>query len=94
MLSLGMTAAVLTFLILLFRLLIEELAIKKKSWSNSNIKYILSYFIQGITVIVVAVPEGLPLAVTLALAFAVQVKDKFPINSADLRSLRSSYNRK
>ena len=55
------------------RLLIEELGIKKNTWKNSNVKYILSYLIQAVTVVVVAVPEGLPLAVTLALAFAVQV---------------------
>jgi Ca2+ transporting ATPase len=54
-------------------MLILELGIKKKTWTNTYIKYLLSYLIQGITVIVVAVPEGLPLAVTLALAFAVQV---------------------
>ena len=69
----GMLTAVSTFLILITRMLIVELAIKKNAWTNTYIKYILSYLIQGITVIVVAVPEGLPLAVTLALAFAVQV---------------------
>ena len=37
----------------------------------------ISYMIQAITVIVVAVPEGLPLAVTLALAFAVQKMTKY-----------------
>ena len=51
---------------------IAEFAIKKNEWSNLYIKYIISYLIQAITVIVVAVPEGLPLAVTLALAFAVR----------------------
>lgn len=51
---------------------IEEFLIKGRQWSNIYIKYIISYLIQGITVIVVAVPEGLPLAVTLALAFAVR----------------------
>ena len=54
-------------------MLIEELGIKKKSWTNTYVKYIINYLIQAITVIVVAVPEGLPLAVTLALAFAVKV---------------------
>ncbi|RNA35555.1 plasma membrane calcium-transporting ATPase 2 isoform X2, partial [Brachionus plicatilis] len=72
----GITAAVLTFLILLIRMLIVELEIKKKKWNDSFIRYILSYLIQGITVMVVAVPEGLPLAVTLALAFAVQKMTK------------------
>ena len=33
---------------------------------------ILNFFILGITVIVVAIPEGLPLSVTLSLAFSVK----------------------
>lgn len=33
---------------------------------------IVSYFIIGITVLVVAIPEGLPLAVTLSLAYSVK----------------------
>lgn len=69
----GIASAILTFIILLVRMLIVELAIRKLEWSNTFIKYILSYLIQAITVVVVAVPEGLPLAVTLALAYAVQV---------------------
>ena len=69
----GISGAAITFLILLMRLLIEELGIKKNPWTNTYVKYILDYLIQAITVIVVAVPEGLPLAVTLALAFAVKV---------------------
>ena len=53
---------------------IIEFAIKKNHWSNAYIKFIFSYLIQAITVIVVAVPEGLPLAVTIALAYAVKVR--------------------
>jgi len=33
----------------------------------------VKFFIIGVTVLVVAVPEGLPLAVTLALAYSVRV---------------------
>ena len=33
---------------------------------------ILDYFIIAITVVVVAIPEGLPLSVTLSLAFSVK----------------------
>lgn len=72
----GITGATFTFLILTVRLLIEELAIKKNPWTNTYIKYILDYLIQAITVVVVAVPEGLPLAVTLALAFCVKKMTK------------------
>jgi magnesium-transporting ATPase (P-type) len=69
----GLTSAAFTFIILILRLVIEEFGIKKNTWSNKYVKYILSYLINAITVIVVGVPEGLPLAVTLALAFAVKV---------------------
>jgi P-type Ca2+ transporter type 2B len=68
-----MLSALFTFAILVLRMAIEEFLIKKRHWTNAYIKYIIAYLIQGITVIVVAVPEGLPLAVTLALAFAVRV---------------------
>ena len=69
----GLISAAFTFIILILRLVIEEFGIKKNTWSNKYVKYILSYLINAITVIVVGVPEGLPLAVTLALAFAVKV---------------------
>ena len=56
---------------------IDEFIVKKKAWSNEYIKLIISFLIQAVTVIVVAVPEGLPLAVTLSLAFAVRVRSCF-----------------
>lgn len=58
---------------------IIEFGIKKRPWSNVYLKYIFAYLIQAITVIVLAVPEGLPLAVTIALAYATTVikKKKF-----------------
>ena len=37
----------------------------------SNIEEIVGFFIIAVTIIVVAVPEGLPLAVTIALAYSV-----------------------
>ena len=37
----------------------------------------LEFFIVGVTIIVVAIPEGLPLAVTIALAYSVgKMKDE------------------
>lgn len=72
----GMLAALLTFILLLSRLVIEEFLIKNQPWSQKYIHYILSFLIQCVTVIVVAVPEGLPLAVTLSLAYAVRQMTK------------------
>lgn len=37
----------------------------------STINHLVEYFIIAVTVVVVAVPEGLPLAVTIALAYSV-----------------------
>ncbi len=70
----GILSALLTFIILCVRMSIDEFYFKKQVWSNTYIKFIISYLIQAVTVIVVAVPEGLPLAVTLSLAFAVRVR--------------------
>lgn len=54
----GMLSALCTFLILCFRMAVDEFIIKQKKWSSIYIKHIISYLIQAITVIVVAVPEG------------------------------------
>ena len=40
-------------------------------WQRAHISELVSFFITAVTILVVAVPEGLPLAVTLSLAFAV-----------------------
>lgn len=43
-----------------------------KGWQPEYIKELLEFFIIGVTVLVVAVPEGLPLAVTISLAYSVR----------------------
>lgn len=71
--KIGLGFAVLTFLVLLGRFLVEKgihgMFLK---WSSSDALKILNYFAVAVTIIVVAVPEGLPLAVTLSLAFAMK----------------------
>ena len=73
----GTAIAVLTVIILIVKFCIHEFVIEKREWtSNRTGRYLelfVSYFIIGVTVLVVAVPEGLPLAVTLALAYSVKV---------------------
>jgi len=46
-------------------------------FSIDSLNSLISFLIIGITVIVVAVPEGLPLAVTISLAYSVmKMKDE------------------
>merc|ERR1712142_1075983 len=45
---------------------------EKKEWALEYINNYVKFVIIGVTVLVVAVPEGLPLAVTLSLAYSVR----------------------
>ncbi|KAK3369766.1 hypothetical protein B0T24DRAFT_532317 [Lasiosphaeria ovina] len=65
----GVAAAVLLFIALAAKFFIQ---LPSRSDSDfENAQSLLRIFIVSITVVVIAVPEGLPLAVTLALAIAV-----------------------
>ena len=66
----GLYSAILIVLVMLIRFAAERGTYK--DWNNSYIGEILNFFILGITVIVVAIPEGLPLAVTLSLAYSTK----------------------
>jgi len=72
--SLGSAAAGLLFFILLIRFL-ASLPGDTSSAAEKGSAF-LAIFIVAVTIIVVAVPEGLPLAVTLALAFATNRMSK------------------
>jgi Ca2+ transporting ATPase len=73
----GTAIAVLTVIILIVKFCIREFAINKNEWTSDKtpgyIEHFVKHFIIGVTVLVVAVPEGLPLAVTLSLAYSVRV---------------------
>ncbi|KAK1317042.1 putative calcium-transporting ATPase 4, plasma membrane-type [Acorus calamus] len=71
--KIGLAFAVLTFLVLMARFIADKVIHDELSnWSSSDALKILNYFAIAVTIIVVAVPEGLPLAVTLSLAFAMK----------------------
>jgi Ca2+-transporting ATPase len=44
----------------------------KKKWTSANYQDLLNYFIVAVTVLVVAIPEGLPLAVAISLAYSMK----------------------
>ncbi|GFY04506.1 plasma membrane calcium-transporting ATPase 4 [Trichonephila clavipes] len=68
----GSTIAVLTVIILGIRFAVKFFVIDPRPWSPFYMNYLVKFIIIGVTVLVVAVPEGLPLAVTLALAYSVK----------------------
>ena len=71
--KIGLAFAVLTFLVLTGRfLVVKALQNRITVWSGSDALKLLNYFAIAVTILVVAVPEGLPLAVTLSLAFAMK----------------------
>ncbi len=70
----GMIVAVLTVMVLIARFSWEEFVVKRHPWKTKYWNRFVRYLITGITVLVVAVPEGLPLAVTISLAYAVKVR--------------------
>ncbi|KAJ6215836.1 hypothetical protein RDWZM_010336, partial [Blomia tropicalis] len=68
----GSAIAVLTVLILILRFVIKNFVFGNKKFTMFYMQYFVKFVIIGVTVLVVAVPEGLPLAVTLALAYSVK----------------------
>jgi calcium-translocating P-type ATPase len=66
---LGFGIASLTFLALVIGIAVRAGA--RGSWDESDTGQLIASFILAVTVIVMAVPEGLPLAVTLSLAYSV-----------------------
>ena len=74
--KLGVYVSILTFLAMTINDVITVLNSDADGW-GTIISDVLDNLIVAITIIVVAVPEGLPLAVTIALAFSVmKMKDE------------------
>ncbi|XP_060095895.1 plasma membrane calcium-transporting ATPase 2 isoform X10 [Heteronotia binoei] len=72
----GLVMSAITVIILVLYFCIDTFVINKKPWlpecTPVYVQYFVKFFIIGVTVLVVAVPEGLPLAVTISLAYSVK----------------------
>ncbi|KAG0585877.1 hypothetical protein KC19_2G046200 [Ceratodon purpureus] len=66
--KIGVGFAVLVFIVLICRFLAT---VDFKNFNGTDGKTIVDYFAIAVTIVVVAVPEGLPLAVTLTLAYSM-----------------------
>lgn len=73
----GLFMSAITVLILIVLFLVDTFWIQGLPWIKDctpiYIQFFVKFFIIGVTVLVVAVPEGLPLAVTISLAYSVKV---------------------
>ncbi|CAL9706601.1 unnamed protein product [Knipowitschia caucasica] len=72
----GLIMSAVTVVILILYFVIDTFGVQGRSWvaecTPIYIQYFVKFFIIGVTVLVVAVPEGLPLAVTISLAYSVK----------------------
>ena len=68
----GFVVAGATVIVLILKHCISKYAILGEGFETSDISDFVSYIITGVTVLVIAVPEGLPLAITLALTYSVK----------------------
>ncbi|KAJ6654504.1 hypothetical protein lerEdw1_006811, partial [Lerista edwardsae] len=72
----GLVMSAITVIILVLYFVIETFVISGRTWlaecTPVYVQYFVKFFIIGVTVLVVAVPEGLPLAVTISLAYSVK----------------------
>jgi len=66
----GMGVASIVFVVMVIWWLVEHF-VNDIDFTTNDINVVLSYFIIAVTIVVVAVPEGLPLAVTMALAYSL-----------------------
>uniref|UniRef100_A0A8C4ICD0 Calcium-transporting ATPase n=1 Tax=Dicentrarchus labrax TaxID=13489 RepID=A0A8C4ICD0_DICLA len=72
----GLVMSAITVIILVVLFVVDTFWIQGLSWVKEctpiYIQFFVKFFIIGVTVLVVAVPEGLPLAVTISLAYSVK----------------------
>ncbi|KAM7367135.1 hypothetical protein PAMP_015059 [Pampus punctatissimus] len=72
----GLVMSAITVIILVVLFVVDTFWIQNLPWIKSctpiYIQFFVKFFIIGVTVLVVAVPEGLPLAVTISLAYSVK----------------------
>jgi Ca2+ transporting ATPase len=66
-----MYSAALTFAALVLHLVWDTFLGKHSFFSMEYINNLVEYFIIAVSIVVIAVPEGLPLAVTISLAYSV-----------------------
>ena len=66
--------AVLNLVALVLHFCIDKFVVNRLPWDHAYIRDLVSFVIISITILVVAIPEGLPVAVMVSLAYSVKVR--------------------
>ncbi len=67
----GLFSAILTMLALIINMVISKMIAAEPIFTLASLSDLVRFLLIGITIVVVAVHEGLPLAVTISLAYSV-----------------------
>uniref|UniRef100_A0A915AW34 Calcium-transporting ATPase n=1 Tax=Parascaris univalens TaxID=6257 RepID=A0A915AW34_PARUN len=68
----GTTVATVALIVLITRFCIEHYAIECNSFSIKDVQQFVKFFIIAVTILVISIPEGLPLAIALALTYSTR----------------------
>ena len=79
----------MTVIILIVTFCIKTFVYEDQPWKNEYFNNFVKFLIIGVTVLVVAVPEGLPLAVTLSLAYSVKVNSLLHLPYSSINRTRT-----
>lgn len=75
--NIGVFSASMTFIALLIHFFHDRISKSECIMCYEGVGILVEYFIIAVSIIVMAVPEGLPLAVTISLAYSVgKMKDE------------------
>jgi magnesium-transporting ATPase (P-type) len=88
----GSTVAGIALVVLLARYCIDSFVLGPKDAFNvHDVKHLVKFFIIAVTILVISIPEGLPLAIALALTYSVRKVSfelyKFVMNRSELQKL-------
>lgn len=73
----GTTVATIALIVLITRFCIEHYVVEGNSFTIKDVQQFVKFFIIAVTILVISIPEGLPLAIALALTYSVRkVKDQ------------------
>uniref|UniRef100_A0A7E4V3B7 Calcium-transporting ATPase n=1 Tax=Panagrellus redivivus TaxID=6233 RepID=A0A7E4V3B7_PANRE len=68
----GTTIAVIALIVLVARYSIQRYAIEKQPFTFADLHSGVKFFIIAVTILVISIPEGLPLAIALSLTYSVK----------------------